>query len=109
MVARDETLIAVEPLLLLSGHLPGRRRSLWRVSSPLTGQYGKRVSGSAQVGSLCCAVRYLCRQSVLAGRSETTPATNRSVRLSSAKCVLSGVATHAPKSVSMVYSCLPAT
>ena len=88
---------------------------MWRVSSPHTGQYGKMDSGSwslrghpdlqrtrsfAQVGSLCYAVRYLRKQSALSGRIDTTLATKHSVRLLSARCVLSGVATGALESVS---------
>ena len=61
-----------------------------------------RTMSSAQVGLLCCAVRCLCKQSALAAWSDTALATKRSVRLSSARCVLSGVATGALESVSAV-------
>ena len=105
-------------------HRPRRRRSLWRVSSPHTDQYGRmvpeswslrghpdlhRAMSSEQVGSFCCAERCLCRQSALAGSSETISATKNSVRQSSSTCVLSGATMGALESVSAVYRCLPAT
>ena len=93
-------------------------------SSPHTGQCGEmfprswslrshpdfqRAMSSAQVGSLCCAVRYLCRHSALAGRRETTSATNHSMWLSSAAYVLSGVAIGALETASAVCRCVPAS
>ena len=101
-----------------------RRTSLRRVVSPLTGQYEKiileswslwghpdlqRTMSSIQVGSLCCAVWYLCKVSALDRSRETTSATNHSVWLSYAACVQSGVATGALESATAVCRCLPAT
>ena len=94
------------------------------VSSLYTGQYGKmfpesgslqghcdfqRPMSSAQVESLYYAVRYLCGHFALAGSRKTISAINHSVWLSSAACVLSGIATGVLESASAVCRNLPAS